>query len=280
MKFLIGTKLNMTQIFRENGDVVPVTRVAAGPCEVTQVAQLENGTKAVQVGFGTAKKLNKAQAGHLKGLQPAKYLRQFATDQDLSRGDVLTVASFEAGDRVTVTGTSKGKGFQGVVKRHGFGGSPASHGHKDQLRMPGSIGATDAARVFKGTRMGGHMGDERVTVQNLEVVQIDEEANEIFIKGAVPGARGGVVMLTAKGEMRVVAAPAPEAEAVTEDASTEEVLQDATAETTEAPKGDAPVEESNNVEEAPKETVEATPEVTVETTEKIQEETSAEEAKA
>ncbi len=246
MKFLIGTKLNMTQIFRENGEVVPVTRVVAGPCVVTQVAQHENGSRAVQIGFGEAKKLNKAQAGHLKGLAQVKHMRQFSTEQELNRGDQLTVASFEAGERIAVTGTSKGKGFQGVVKRHGFGGSPASHGHKDQLRMPGSIGATDAARVFKGTRMGGHMGDERVTVQNLEVVRVDEETNEIFIKGAVPGARGGLVLLAAKGEMSVVSAPAAE-----------EPKEEATPEA-EAPKGDAPAEEVA-AEEPKEETKEEAP---------------------
>ena len=191
----------MTQVFQESGIVVPVTRISAGPCVVAQIREV-NGKKQVQLGFGKAKKLKKPMKGHLKDLPDVCHLRSFNTDQELNRGDVVGVDSFEAGERVGVTGTSKGKGFQGVVKRHGFHGSPASHGHKDQLRMPGSIGATDAARVFKGTRMGGHMGDERVTVKNLEVVQIDPEKNEIMIKGAVPGAKGGLIMIFSKGEMK------------------------------------------------------------------------------
>ncbi len=196
MKFLIGTKHNMTQLFHENGAVVPVTRVVAGPCVVTQVENLDSGHR-VQVGFGEAKHVLKPQAGHLKGLPQVAHMRSYVTEQELNRGDVLSVTSFVPGDRVAVTGTSKGKGFQGVVKRHGF------NGHKDQLRMPGSIGATDAARVFKGTRMGGQMGNERVTISNLEVVAVDPETHEIMIKGAIPGAKGGLVMIAAEGEMVV-----------------------------------------------------------------------------
>ncbi|PIZ95166.1 MAG: 50S ribosomal protein L3 [Candidatus Magasanikbacteria bacterium CG_4_10_14_0_2_um_filter_37_12] len=203
MRFILGTKLNMTQVFREDGTVVPVTKVHAGPCVVTQVKSLQkDGTNAVQVGFGTQKsfRVNKAQQGHLKDLETVRKMREFTVDNDqgLRRGDVFTVQIFNPGDKVEVVGTSKGKGFQGVVKRHGFHGSPASHGHKDQLRMPGSIGAAGVQRVFKGTRMGGHTGDERVTIKNLEILEVDLEKNELFIKGAVPGARGGLLMISTK----------------------------------------------------------------------------------
>ncbi len=190
----------MTQIFREDGTVVPVTRVQAGPCVVTQVKTAKrDGVHAVQIGFGAQKefRLSKPLKGHLKNIDAVRHMRDFRAPEDhgLSRGDVFTVSIFSKGDRVEVEGVSKGKGFQGVVKRHGFHGSPASHGHKDQLRMPGSIGSADPARVFKGTRMGGHMGDQQVTVKNLEIVGIDEASNELLIKGAVPGARGSLLMI-------------------------------------------------------------------------------------
>ncbi len=254
MKFLLGSKLNMTQIFHESGKVIPVTRVAAGPCVVTHVSDRPDGSRAVQVGFGErkAKKMNKAMQGHLKDLPRAKFLRQFVTKQELKRGDMLRVTSFGTGDRVAVTGTSKGKGFQGVVKRHGFAGSPATHGHKDQLRMPGSIGATDAARVFKGTRMGGHMGDERVTVTNLEVVGVDEEKNELLIKGAIPGARGGLVMIAAQGEMEVVVPEAPAQQKADEGLSAEQPKQEEAPKEVaqdEAPAESAPEKEQEKAEE-------------------------------
>ncbi len=209
MKFILGKKLGMTQVFRADGTVVPVTRIKAGPCVVTQVKTKEkDGTSAVQVGFGEQKafRLNKAKQGHLKDLSTVSVMRDFSDDTDhgLKRGDTFTVSIFEPGEKVKVTGKSKGRGFQGVVKRHNFAGSPASHGHKDQLRMPGSIGATDAARVFKGTRMGGHMGDARVTVSNLEIIEVLPESDEILIKGAVPGARGGLLMIyTPEGKIEI-----------------------------------------------------------------------------
>lgn len=209
MKFILGTKKGMTQVFREDGIVVPVTRVKAGPCVVTQIKkQTKDGVDSVQVGFLEQKRfrINKAQQGHLKDLSMVKVMKEFknGTDHNLMRGDKFTVKIFEPGDRVEVIGWSKGKGFQGVVKRHGFHGSPASHGHKDQLRMPGSIGATDAARVFKGTRMAGHMGDNQVTVKNLEIIEVHEEENELLIKGAVPGARSGLLIISSKaGEIKI-----------------------------------------------------------------------------
>lgn len=141
--------------------------------------------------------------GHLKGLDNFRYLQEFRVDNVASfqRGQTFDVSSFQVGDILAVTATSKGKGFQGVVKRHGFHGSPATHGHKDQLRMPGSIGATDAARVFKGTRMGGHMGDKTITTKNLELIEVDADKGLLYIKGAVPGARNSLVSVVTDGEL-------------------------------------------------------------------------------
>lgn len=195
----------MTQIFRPDGTVVPVTRVVAGPCVVTQVKTKENdGVEAVQLGFDKKKKfrLNKPETGHLKDINlddetaTVRFLRDFtAKEHGLNKGDILTVQNFTVGQKVAVVGKSKGRGFQGVVKRHGFRGKKATHGTKDQERMPGSIGAGGVQRVFKGMRMGGHMGDARITVKNLEIVEINTEKNELMIKGAVPGARGGLLMI-------------------------------------------------------------------------------------
>jgi len=210
MKFILGKKLEMTQVFRDNGEVVPVTRVKAGPCVVTQIkTKGKDRSSAVQVGFGKQKlfRLNKAQQGHLRDLETVRVLKDIAVktdDHGLSRGDTYGVEIFAQGEKVQVTGRSKGKGFQGVVKRHNFAGSLKTHGHKDQHRMPGSIGATGPARVFKGTKMGGHMGDEQVTVKNLEIVGINTETGELTIKGALPGARGGLLIIsTQEGEMKI-----------------------------------------------------------------------------
>lgn len=202
MKFILGKKIEMTQRFREDGRVVPVTVVQAGPCVVTQVKSKEkDGYVAIQLGYGQRRRLSKPLAGHLKGLDPLRYLREFRLMEPspLKKGDEIRVDVFQPGDIVSVTGQSKGKGFQGVVRRHGFAGSPASHGHKDQLRMPGSIGATAPQRVLKGKRMAGHMGDERVTVKNLEVMEVDLKHHLLFIQGAVPGARGGLLSVAAPG---------------------------------------------------------------------------------
>lgn len=190
----------MTQVFRDDGTVVPVTRVQAGPCVVTQVKTKEkDGVDAVQVGFGAQKlfRLNKAKQGHLKDIEPMRHLHDFRIDGEtqVSRGDRFTVSIFAPGDVVDVVGRSKGRGFQGVVKRHGFHGSKATHGNKDQERMPGSIGSTGPQRVFKGMRMAGHMGDAQVTVKNLEIVEVKPKENELWIKGAIPGARGGVLSI-------------------------------------------------------------------------------------
>lgn len=218
MKFILGKKLEMSQIFNKKGEVIPVTLIQAGPCLITQITENKKNTEnkktlTAQIGFGKKKNLSKALKGHLKNLENFRWLREFRLEQNgskqgirankLKRGDKITVEAFEVGDKVKITGTSKGKGFQGVVKRHGFHGSPASHGHKDQERMPGSIGPTEPARVFKGKRMPGHMGDDRVTVKNLEIVKIDAEKHILYIKGAIPGARNSLVMIQCDGELKV-----------------------------------------------------------------------------
>lgn len=195
MKFILAKKLEMTQVYRPDGTVVPVTLVQAGPCVVTQVKPAEeNGVSAVQIGFLPAKNLTKPEAGHLKDLPALAELRDFRVDEatELKRGDSIEASVFEPGDLIHVSGVSKGKGFQGVVKRHGFHGHPTSHGHKDQTRMPGSIGAGGPQHVFKGRRMAGRMGNERVTVQKLQIVEV-RDGGILAIKGAVPGARNTVL---------------------------------------------------------------------------------------
>jgi large subunit ribosomal protein L3 len=196
MKFILAKKLEMSQIFRPDGTVVPVTLVQAGPCVVTQVKTSEtDGYTAVQLGFlPTEKGLSKPEAGHLKDLPQATVLREFRLESapELKRGDAVEASVFAAGDTVQVTGISKGKGFEGVVKRHGFHGHPSTHGHKDQLRMPGSIGAGGVQHVLKGRRMAGRMGNEQVTVKNLEIVEV-RDGGILAVKGAVPGARNTVL---------------------------------------------------------------------------------------
>ena len=197
MKFILGLKLGMSQIFDEKGKVVPVTLIEAGPCIVTQIKTKEkDGYWAVQIGFGEAKKVTKAIAGHLKKLGKLLFLREFRNkepkidDKELKRGDRIDVSVFQEGDKVKVSGLSKGKGFAGVVKRWHFHGRPATHGTKHELRTPGSVGSSFPERVIKGKKMPGRMGFERVTVRNLKVVKVDKENNLLAIKGAVPGAKG------------------------------------------------------------------------------------------
>jgi len=189
----------MTQVFTPSGEVVPVTVIEAGPCYVTQVKTVEtDGYEAVQLGFGIAKRLTKPARGHLKNLPPLRHLREVAATEisSVKVGQKVDVSIFQPGERVDVVGTSKGKGFAGVVKRHHFAGGPRTHGQSDRLRAPGSVGATTTpGRVFKGLRMAGRMGGERVTVQNLEVVEADPERNLLMVKGAVPGARNSLVII-------------------------------------------------------------------------------------
>jgi large subunit ribosomal protein L3 len=204
LKGLIGKKVGMTQIFDETGSAIPVTLIEAGPCYVTQVRKPEiDGYIAVQLGFDETKpkRLTGGQLGHLKrnNLPPLRFLREFRVkDPNVEEGAKLTVELFEVGERVDVVGTSKGRGFAGAVKRHGFRGGPRTHGQSDRLRAPGSVGAgTDPGRVFKGSRGPGHMGNVRVTSQNLEVVLVDVDRNLIGVNGSVPGAKGGVVVIKA-----------------------------------------------------------------------------------
>jgi large subunit ribosomal protein L3 len=206
MKFIIGKKISMSQQFTADGSVVPVTLVAVGPCTVTQVRTKDvDGYTAVQVGYGMSRNLAKPQKMHLKELPMFATLREFRTKEaaDVARGQVITALAFAVGDVVEVEGVSKGRGFQGVVKRHGFHGHPTSHGHKDQTRMPGSIGSKRQGPVAPGKRMAGRMGGDQVTVKNLEVVSIDAEKNILAIKGAIPGARGGLVLISGPGVMEL-----------------------------------------------------------------------------
>ncbi len=196
MKFILAKKIEMSQVVRPDGTVVPVTLLQAGPCVVTQVKdEPTDGYKAVQVGFLEAKRLAKPQEGHLKDLPKLRTLREFRVDDvaSVKRGDTIEASAFAAGDVVDVTGTSKGKGFQGVVKRHHFHGHPKSHGHKDQERMPGSSGAGGLQHVLKGTKKPGRMGGDTVTVKNLEIVDVRDGV--LAVKGAVPGARNAILEL-------------------------------------------------------------------------------------
>jgi large subunit ribosomal protein L3 len=205
MKGLLGKKLGMTQIFDEQGEVISVTVIEAGPCYVTQIKTPDrDGYTAVQLGFEETEssRLNQPQHGHLSknDLPPLRHLREFrlvdVDDSDLSEGQKLDVGLFETGDQVDVSGISKGRGFAGVVKRHGFGGGPKTHGQSDRWRAPGAISSgSTPGRVFKGLRMAGRMGGSQVTVQNLEVVLVDPERNLLAVKGAVPGARDGLLII-------------------------------------------------------------------------------------
>lgn len=203
MRGILGKKLGMSQIFSDKGEVIPVTVIQAGPCYVTQVKTLErDGYAAIQLGFEEVKssRLTKPQHVHLakRNVPALRYLREIRTgDVDqYQEGQKIDVGIFQVGMLVDVTGISKGRGFTGVVKRHGFGGGPKTHGQSDRWRAPGAISAgSTPGRVFKGLRMAGQMGNERVTVQNLEVVMVDPARNLLVVKGAVPGARNGLLAI-------------------------------------------------------------------------------------
>ena len=196
---IIGRKLGMSQIFKDDGKAESVTVIEAGPCTVIQIKTAgKEGYSAVQLGFGEAKRLNSPQRGHLKGLGQFRDLREFRVDdtEGIQVGDKVDASLFEAGDLVDVTGISKSKGFAGVVKRHHFAGGPKTHGQSDRHRHPGSIGAgTSPARVFKGMRMAGHMGGDRVTARHLEVFEADPDRSLLLVKGAVPGGRNGLLLI-------------------------------------------------------------------------------------
>lgn len=203
MKGLIGKKVGMTQLFDESGNLIPVTLIEAGPCYVTQIRTLLNdGYQAVQLGFGEAKpkQLTGGQLGHLKrnDLPPLKYLREFRIKKqdEVNEGDALTVDVFGVGDRVDISGISKGKGFAGGIKRHGFQRQPVTHGQSDRTRAPGSRGSTSTpGRVYKGSRGPGHMGSVHKTSQNVRIELVDPERNLLGVSGSVPGARGNIVVI-------------------------------------------------------------------------------------
>ena len=201
-KGIVGKKLGMTQLFDANGKVVPVTVIEAGPCVISQKKTVENdGYEAIQVGFGDMKasKVNKPMKGHFAKADaaPKKVIREFRLENtaDYNVGDIIKADVFAEGDKVDVTGTSKGKGYAGVIKRGNFGRLKETHGTGPVHRHGGSLGVIDPARVFKGKKMAGHLGAERVTVQNLDIVKIDAENNIIDVKGAIPGPKGGIVVL-------------------------------------------------------------------------------------
>ena len=204
MKGMIGKKVGMTQVFDEQGNVIPVTVIEAGPCYVTQVRNNgRDGYTAIQLGFETTKtqRLTKGQLGHLQrnNLPALRHLREFRVKDgeiDVTEGQEIKVNVFTLGERVDVIGVSKGRGFAGTIKRHGFHRQPKSHGASDRVRAPGSIGATSTpGRVMKGMKMAGRMGNDRVTAENLEVVVVDAEQNLLAVRGSVPGANGGIVMI-------------------------------------------------------------------------------------
>ena len=212
MKFILGKKIGMSQVFDDNGKVIPVTVIDAGPCFVTQIRTFEkDGYEAVQIAYGKKKKLNKAILGHLKKFKTQnsklksttqnskaefnfRYFKEFRNDglkiEDYKLGDEIKLNVFEVGDKVRISGISKGKGFQGVVKRYGFHGASASHGTKHNLRAPGSIGSAYPEHVFKGKKMAGRMGTDRITIKGLKVMSIDKEKNLLAVSGALPGRRG------------------------------------------------------------------------------------------
>ena len=201
-KGIVGKKLGMTQLFDANGNVVPVTVIEAGPCVIAQKKTIENdGYAAVQVGFGDVKvtKVNKPMAGHFKkaDVAPKKVLKEFrlADTESVNVGDILKADIFAVGDRVDVVGTSKGKGTAGVIKRWNFSRLKETHGTGPVHRHGGSLGVIDPARIFKGKKMAGHLGAEKVTVQNLDIVKVDVENNLIAIKGAIPGPKNGIVVI-------------------------------------------------------------------------------------
>lgn len=209
MRQILGIKRGMTTLFMENGDMVGVTVIEAGPCPVIQVKTKEkDGYEAVQVGIGTIRKslVNKPETGHFGTQTPMRYLRELRLSNaaEMKVGDLVTVDQFKAGEQVDVIGISRGLGFQGVVRRHGFGGGPVSHGQSDRTRAPGSVGASSyPSRTFRGQRMGGRMGTARVTGTNLKVAAVRPEENLIFVRGSVPGKKNALVVIRQSRKSRV-----------------------------------------------------------------------------
>ncbi|MCH8224390.1 MAG: 50S ribosomal protein L3 [Chloroflexi bacterium] len=195
----LGKKIGMTQVFAEDGKVIPVTVIQAGPCVVTQIkTKATDGYEAVQLGYGEVKRRNKPMAGHMKASRLSRYLREVEADDasEFQVGQTIGVDIFEPGEFVDIIGRSKGRGFAGVVKRWGFAGGPRTHGQSDRTRAPGSIGGgTTPGRVFKGLKMAGHMGNRRITVKGLEIVKVDLDRNLLVVKGGVPGAPNGLLQI-------------------------------------------------------------------------------------
>ncbi|HER24037.1 MAG TPA: 50S ribosomal protein L3 [Candidatus Atribacteria bacterium] len=203
---ILGEKLGMTRIFTKDGESIPVTVILAGPCQIVQKKTMEkDGYNAVQLGFKEVKekKISKPIVKHLEKYKakPIKHIREFKVDDSNKYlpGTEVKVDIFKEGDRVDIVGISKGKGFAGAIKRHNFSGGPKTHGQKEYFRSVGSMGATDAARVFKGKKLPGHMGTERVTVKNIEVVKINLDRNLVLVRGSVPGAKGAVLVINKNG---------------------------------------------------------------------------------
>ena len=208
MKEIIGKKLGMTRVFGEDGQAIPVSVIEAGPCVVVAKRTVnKDGYEALQVGYGEKRKklINKPETGHFEkgGVEPVRHLREISNNDDLNVGDQIKVDIFKKGEKVDVTGISKGLGFQGVMRRHGFSGAQKTHGQSDRMRAPGSIGQSSyPSRVFKGMRMAGKTGKDRVTVLNLEVVQVIEDQNLILVRGAVPGKKGTLLSIRKTNRQR------------------------------------------------------------------------------
>ncbi len=224
MNFILGKKVRMTQIFDENGKLIPVTEFSVEPNTILRIKNKEQDAyEAVLLAMGTRNKIKKSLLGLFNKLGKFKYLKEFRIEGqefNLKVGDQIGLDSFKLGDKVKVTSISKGKGFQGVVKRHGFGGTNEQHGNKDQSRMPGSIGATGPAHVFKGTRMAGRTGGDQITIANLEIVKIDLDNSLLYLKGSCAGGNNSLVSIKGDGELKVYEKPLVEKE------QTEEVLKD------------------------------------------------------
>lgn len=199
LRGFLGKKIGMTQVFGENGNVVPVTLIEAGPCVVTQVkTKATDGYEAVQLGFGDVKRSNKPMQGHFRGSKASRYLREVKADNptEFSVGQTVALDIFAEGEKIDIIGRSKGRGFAGTMKRHGFGGGPRTHGQSDRARAPGSIGGgTTPGKVFKGLKMAGHMGNRRITVKGLEIIGVDTDRNILIVKGGVPGAPNSLVQI-------------------------------------------------------------------------------------
>jgi large subunit ribosomal protein L3 len=260
---IFGRKVGMTQVFSAGGEARGVTVVEAGPCVVVQIKTKErDGYDAIQLGFGQRKRVNDALKGHLRGLGQFRYLREVRVDDpnDYTVGQTLGVDLFEEGEIVDVVGTSKGKGFAGGIKRYHFRGGPKTHGQSDRHRAPGSIGSgTTPGRVRKGLRMAGHMGDDRVTVKNLRIFDLDTSRNVLLIEGAVPGGSNGLLRIRKTGKMSNEPKLERPAAPVVEEEEAPAAAEEPTAQADEAPEVAAEEETAAEAEETAEATAEAEP---------------------